>query len=239
MVRRAREGERLTTLDGVVRELDPQDLLITDGPDGARIIGLAGVMGGADTEVGPGTTDVLVEAAHFDPVSIARTARRHRLPSEASKRFERGVDPWLQAAAAELAVRLLVEHGGGHPARWATSTRCPHRRPSGSPSDLPARLVGVPYARATVVAAAARDRLPGRGDVRRVERARGAAPPTWRPDLAVPADLVEEVARLRRLRRHPLGAAGRPGRARADPRPAGPPRRGGASARRDRAASRC
>ena len=88
-VRRAKAGEKLTTLDGVERTLNTEDLLITDdrGP-----IGLAGVMGGAETELSSATTNVLVEAANFDPVSIARTARRHRLPSEASKRYERGVD---------------------------------------------------------------------------------------------------------------------------------------------------
>jgi phenylalanyl-tRNA synthetase beta chain len=197
VVRRAREGEKLTTLDGVVRELDPQDLLITDGADGDRIIGMAGVMGGADTEVAPGTTDVLVEAAHFDPVSIARTARRHRLPSEASKRFERGVDPRLQAAAAELAVRLLVEHGGGTPGPVGDLDQVPPPSAVRLPSDLPARLVGVPYPRATVVA-----RLREIGcQVDDSGSADGSdvldvLPPTWRPDLAVPADLVEEVARL-------------------------------------------
>ncbi|GAB4069254.1 phenylalanine--tRNA ligase subunit beta [Angustibacter speluncae] len=192
VVRRARAGERLTTLDGVVRELDPQDLLITDGPDGGRIIGLAGVMGGAETEVGPGTTDVLVEAAWFDPVSIARTARRHRLPSEASKRFERGVDPRLQAAAAELAVRLLVEHGGGTPGPVGDLDDVPAPGAVRLPSDLPARLVGVPYAPATVVA-----RLREIGcQVDDSSDVLDVLPPSWRPDLAVAADLVEEVARL-------------------------------------------
>src|SRR5690606_40603099 len=97
-------GEELTTLDDLRRTLHPEDLLITDSPDGARgsrVLGLAGVMGGAETEVSATTTDVLVEAAHFDPVSVARTARRHKLPTEAAKRFERGVDPALQAVAAQ------------------------------------------------------------------------------------------------------------------------------------------
>ncbi len=109
-VRRAASGEKLETLDGAIRDLDPGDLLITDetGP-----IGLAGVMGGASTEVHPGTLDVLIEAAHFDPASIARTARRHKLPSEASRRFERAVDPNAAAAAAARAAALLAELGGG------------------------------------------------------------------------------------------------------------------------------
>ena len=115
--RRARAGETLATIDDVERRLDPDDLLIVDdsGP-----IGLAGVMGGASTEIttgGPrpdgavadagGTIDVVLEAAHFDPAVIARTARRHKLPSEASRRFERVVDPQLPPVAAERAARLL------------------------------------------------------------------------------------------------------------------------------------
>ncbi|MQS06787.1 phenylalanine--tRNA ligase subunit beta, partial [Streptomyces alkaliphilus] len=120
-VRRAGAGEELVTLDGVKRTLHPEDLLITDarGP-----IGLAGVMGGAETEVltperdpetdeWRGTTEIVVEAAHFDPVVIARTVRRHGLTTEASKRWERGVDPEATAAAAQRAVDLLVGLAGG------------------------------------------------------------------------------------------------------------------------------
>ena len=100
VVRRASPGEKIRTLDDVERALDPEDLLITDSPDGARgsrPIGLAAVMGGGDSEVSAGTTDLLVEAAHFDPITVARTARRHKLPSEAAKRFERGVGPGAAA----------------------------------------------------------------------------------------------------------------------------------------------
>ena len=112
VVRRARAGERHTTLDDVERTLDPEDLLITD--DGAeRVLGIAGVMGGADTEIADETVNVLIEAAHFDPVSIARSARRHKLASEASKRFERGADPELPPVAAQNVVDLLVKYGGG------------------------------------------------------------------------------------------------------------------------------
>mgnify|MGYP001009524817 CR=1 FL=1 len=112
VVRRARAGERHTTLDDVERTLDPEDLLITD--DGAeRVLGIAGVMGGADTEITDETVNVLIEAAHFDPVSIARSARRHKLASEASKRFERGADPELPPVAAQNVVDLLVKYGGG------------------------------------------------------------------------------------------------------------------------------
>ena len=115
VVRRARPGETLTTLDETERVLDEQDLLITDSPDGegSRIIGIAGVMGERYSEVEDSTVDVLLEAAHFDSVSIARSSRRHRLHSEAAKRFERGTDPLLPAVAAQRAVELLVEYGGG------------------------------------------------------------------------------------------------------------------------------
>ncbi|NKY11172.1 phenylalanine--tRNA ligase subunit beta [Cellulomonas hominis] len=198
VVRRARAGERLTTLDGVERTLDPEDLLITDGPDAGRVLGLAGVMGGADTEVSAATTDLLIEAAHFDPVTVARTARRHKLPSEAAKRFERGVDPRLPRVAVARVVELLVEHGGGAPDAVLTdvdrTTPPPHLD---LPVALPARLIGLDldaaavagYLRAIgctvgeVVGAGADAVLP-------------VTVPTWRPDLTVPVDLVEEVARL-------------------------------------------
>src|SRR5690606_26380221 len=110
VVRRARPGERLTTLDGVDRELHPEDMVICDdrGP-----VSLAAVMGGANSEIAPGSVDVLFEAAHWDPVMVARTARRHKLPSEAAKRWERGVDPRLPLVALQRAVDLLTSHAGG------------------------------------------------------------------------------------------------------------------------------
>src|SRR5438270_646106 len=108
LVRRARAGERLTTLDGVDRKLDPEDMVICDdtGP-----ISLAAVMGGENSEMQPDSVDVLFEAAHWDPVMVSRTARRHRLLSEAAKRWERGVDPRLALVALEKAVRLLTGYG--------------------------------------------------------------------------------------------------------------------------------
>ncbi|GAB2683547.1 phenylalanine--tRNA ligase subunit beta [Thalassiella azotivora] len=206
-VRRARAGERLRTLDDVDRALDPEDLLICDGEDGQRAIGMAGVMGGGPTEVSESTRDVLVESAWFDPVSVARTARRHRLPSEASKRFERGVDSRLQAAAAELAVRLLVEHGGGVADPAVTDVGEPAAQPTlRMPADLPSRLVGTEYGTDRVVDLLREIgcRVEVTGDL--AAGAQGTAggnvpvltvvPPSWRPDLVQPADLVEEVARL-------------------------------------------
>ncbi|MDR1118080.1 MAG: phenylalanine--tRNA ligase subunit beta, partial [Bifidobacteriaceae bacterium] len=116
VVRRAAAGERLTTLDGVDRPLDPEDLLITDSPDGgraSRVLGLAGVMGGASSEVEESTRDLLIEAAHFDPVSVARTSRRHKLGSEAARRFVRGAVPDLPPRAAPRGGDGLRDSGGG------------------------------------------------------------------------------------------------------------------------------
>ena len=191
VVRRARAGEHLTTLDDVDRTLDPEDLLITDA-GGERVLALAGVMGGASSEVTPATTDVLLESAHFDPVTVARTARRHKLSTEASRRFERGVDEDVAAAAAELAVRLLVEHGGGEPGQITDVDHRTPRRPIRMSADLPDRLVGRVYGRERVVEllTAVGCEVAEDGDVLVV------SPPSWRPDLTLGVDLVEEVARL-------------------------------------------
>jgi phenylalanyl-tRNA synthetase beta chain len=190
VVRRAADGEKLETLDGVTRDLVADDLLICDdsGP-----IGLAGVMGGASTEISGETRDIVIEAAHFHPATIARTARRHKLPSEASRRFERTVDPDLPPAAAELAVRLLAELGGGvaEPGTTDVDNR-PERPAVVMPVDLPTRLGGRPYDKQTVVG-----RL---GDIGCGVTLEGdelqVTPPSWRPDLEMGADLVEEVLRL-------------------------------------------
>ncbi|GAA1649885.1 phenylalanine--tRNA ligase subunit beta [Georgenia ruanii] len=211
VVRRAVAGETLTTLDDAERRLDPEDLLITDSPGGARgarVLGLAGVMGGADTEVSATTTDVLIEAAHFDPVSVARTARRHKLPTEAAKRFERGVDTALQAVAAQRVVDLLVAHGGGtaDPAVSDLDTTTAPAPIVFDPAEA-TRLVGVAYPREQVldllrqigcaVAPAADPATTADDDgADDATAALAVTPPTWRPDLVGPAHLVEEVARL-------------------------------------------
>ncbi|HWH28874.1 MAG TPA: phenylalanine--tRNA ligase subunit beta, partial [Mycobacteriales bacterium] len=189
VVRRARAGERLTTLDGQDRALDPDDLLITDdsGP-----IALAGVMGGASTEIGPSTTTVLLESAHFAPVAVARTARRHRLPSEASKRFERGVDPALPDVAAEVAVRMLQAFGKARPGPVTDVDRRPAPATLRFRVDAPARTAGRGYSRDVVLRRLADVgcSVTGAGDVVEV------VPPSWRPDLTGTAELVEEVVRL-------------------------------------------
>ncbi|MGH8776590.1 MAG: phenylalanine--tRNA ligase subunit beta [Jiangellaceae bacterium] len=191
VVRRAISGEKLTTLDGSVRDLDPDDLLITDdsGP-----IGLAGVMGGETTEMGTSTRSIVIEAAHFEATGVARTARRHRLPSEASRRFERGVDPALPAVAATRVAQLLVELGGAVAEQVTTLVGVvPEPDAVEIDSDLPTRVVGVEYAPDEVAGLLAA--VGGR--VTPLEAGRlSVVPPTWRPDLTEPFDLVEEVARL-------------------------------------------
>ncbi|WP_144759947.1 phenylalanine--tRNA ligase subunit beta [Curtobacterium sp. 9128] len=189
-VRRATPGETLTTLDDVTRTLDPEDLVITDG-DGP--VGLAGVMGGARTEITASTTDVLIEAASFDQVSIARTARRHKLPSEASRRFERGVDPMVAEAAANRAVELLVELAGGTADVLGSTLVDDAPRPIVTMRlTRPAELIGVDYTDAEVV-----DTLRAVGATVDVDGAQLAVtPPTWRPDLTDDTTLVEEVARI-------------------------------------------
>ncbi|WNB84821.1 phenylalanine--tRNA ligase subunit beta [Cellulomonas sp. ATA003] len=201
VVRRARPDDALTTLDDVERTLHPEDLVITDSPEGrtgARVLGLAGVMGGAQTEVSAVTTDLLLEAAHFDPVSVARTSRRHRIPSEAAKRFERGVDPQVARVAVARAVDLLVAHGGGVADDALTDVdRTPTEPTVELAVDLPARLVGVPYtpAEVTETLEAIGCRVAPSGDTDRATL--HVTVPSWRPDLRVGVDLVEEVARLR------------------------------------------
>ncbi|GAA1766104.1 phenylalanine--tRNA ligase subunit beta [Luedemannella helvata] len=200
VVRRAVAGERMTTLDGVERRLDAEDMVICDtgiptpvaGAEGAPI-SLAAVMGGATSEVADTTTDVLFEAAHWDPVMVSRTARRHRLWSEAAKRWERGVDPTVALVAIDRAVALLVEHGGG--TAGAEILDVNHVRslaPVTLDASLPTRRIGVEYPvdRVVEILSQVGCDVAVAGDVLTV------TPPPWRPDLTEPADLVEEVARL-------------------------------------------
>ncbi|MFF4822358.1 phenylalanine--tRNA ligase subunit beta [Streptomyces sp. NPDC001312] len=194
-VRRAEEGEKFTTLDGVKRTLHAEDLVITDerGP-----IGLAGVMGGANTEIADhedtenATTEVVIEAAHFDQVSIARTARRHKLSSEASRRFERGVDPQAASAAAQRTVDLLVLLAGGTADAGVTEVAAPAApRTITVPADHPDKVAGVLYGREAVVRRLQQIgcQVEGPDDLT-------VTVPSWRPDLTDPNDLAEEVIRL-------------------------------------------
>jgi phenylalanyl-tRNA synthetase beta chain len=198
VVRRASPGETLTTLDGAERTLDPDDVVIAD--DRAPIA-LAGVMGGAESEISTDTVDVILEAANFDAVSAFRTGRRHRLSSEAGKRFERTVDPQITALALARATDLIVEIAGGRadPGHTDVAVETPPATVTIAP-DLPDRVAGITYAPGTTVR-----RLEQVGCVVS-EGADGTlqvVPPSWRSDLRQSADLVEEVLRLEGLENIP------------------------------------
>jgi phenylalanyl-tRNA synthetase beta chain len=218
VVRRARPGEKLETLDHVVRTLDPEDILITDssGP-----ISMAGTMGGLATEIDEASSDLVIEAAHFSAEGTAKMSRRHKLHSEASYRFERGVDRELPLRASAKAVALLSSLGGGR-----VVPGCTHASVEVSPvviamaAGYPDRVAGVAFGQDVVVRrlqevgcqvreirAAAPTIAPwraGRTDGRGPDGdAAGpevpvleVTPPSWRPDLTDPADLAEEVIRL-------------------------------------------
>jgi len=224
VVRRARTGETLTTLDHVNRTLDPADILITDdsGP-----ISLAGTMGGLATEIDDDSTDIVLEGAHFSDTGVAKAARRHRLQSEASYRFERGTDRELPPRATARAAALLASLGGGTIVPGATQAEVPvEKRTIQLAADYPDRVAGVVYGMDTVVArlqevgcevrstpasepptvapwqAGRAPQLPpsehehehGKHD--RQHMVLLVTPPSWRPDLTDPADLAEEVIRL-------------------------------------------
>lgn len=190
-IRPARPGERLTTLDGQDRELTADTLLITDaeGP-----IALAGVMGGLATEVTERTGTVLLESANFNQYSIRRTARRLALPSEASRRFEKGLPPELTTIALRRCVQLIEEIGAGR-GEFLSADAYPAPRPI-NPVQLPfdriERLIGVSYSREEVrrVLQAVEFTLAEEGDELLV------TPPFWRRDVTYPADVIEDVARL-------------------------------------------
>jgi phenylalanyl-tRNA synthetase beta chain len=213
VVRRAAEGERLETLDHVERTLGADTLLIAD-PVGA--IGIAGVMGGADSEVRDATTDVIVESAIFDPVSIRRTAQRLALRSEASSRFEKGQEVRLARIGADRTAQLLAEWAGGTvaPGRVDTAPGEPERaRVTFRPARIN-RLLGTDLPadeQRELLARVGVDTEPAAADADVVIALRpealvvpaGAADavtalvPTWRRDIAIEADVAEEVARVR------------------------------------------
>ena len=221
-VRLARAGERLQTLDHVDRDLDPETLLIADG---AGPLAIAGVMGGASSEVSESTTDVIVESAIFDPVSIRRTAFRHALRSEASLRFEKGQETRLARLGADRTAQLL--------ARWAGGTAAPGRIDSAPDEPGPGRVgfrparvgrllgldlstgeqesllrrVGIeieapPVDPPTIAVPVAGGSMPIAVDVPSGE-ALVALVPTWRRDITVEADVIEELARVNGYDRTP------------------------------------
>jgi phenylalanyl-tRNA synthetase beta chain len=192
-VRAAEAGEKIRTLDGHLRELLRSDLVIADG-EGA--IALAGVMGGADSEVRETTREILLESAYFDPARVRRTAKRLGLHSDASYRFERGVDPDGQVRAADRAARLIAELSGGAVAPGVVVVEgdpVPPAEPIPLAPERVNRLLG------TALPAAQVQALLARVEVRAEPEPDGSfscRPPRHRPDLRIPADLVEEVARI-------------------------------------------
>jgi phenylalanyl-tRNA synthetase beta chain len=213
IVRRANPGERIETLDHVQRELDPDTLVIAD-PDGP--LGIAGVMGDARSEVSDSTTEVIVESAIFDPIAIRRTAKRYALRSEASLRFEKGQEFRLARLGADRATRLVAEWAGGTVARGSVDTNpnepAPIRvafRPArvnrllgtALPGDEQRSLlarIGIetepaPSGTAITVSADPKPLSVPAGDA----EALIAIVPTWRRDIAIEADVTEEVARIR------------------------------------------
>ncbi|MFM7014657.1 MAG: phenylalanine--tRNA ligase subunit beta, partial [Actinomycetota bacterium] len=190
LIRRAKKGETLKTLDGQVRKLDPEDLLITDG---SGPIGLAGVMGGESTEVSETTKNVLIEAAHFDSISIARSARRHKLFSEASKRYERGVDPKVGEFAAARVIQLLEVHAGGT-AGLLGASYSDFDEPNAIflPASFASELTGVEYSQEQI------EKVLNEigANFNLADGGYEVFPPSWRSDLRHKTDLVEEIARI-------------------------------------------
>jgi phenylalanyl-tRNA synthetase beta chain len=235
VVRRARPGEKLTTLDHVDRTLYPDDILITDdsGP-----ISLAGTMGGLATEIDDASTDIVIEGAHFSDTGTAKMARRHRLHSEASYRFERGTDRELPPRATARAAALLASLGGAKIVPGLSHAQVPVTPVTIElAADYPDRVAGVVYGLDTVVArlqevgctvrstpasheptiAPWRAQPPDGADHHakhdRQHTVLLVTPPSWRPDLTDPADLAEEVIRLEGYSnvpvRQPRATAGR------------------------------
>lgn len=192
-VRCAEESEKFETLDHVQRKLNAEDVVICDD---SGIQSLAGVMGGTTSEISDETSDVFFEAANWDPITVARTSRRHKLSSEASRRFERGVDPALVEVSLDLACALLAEIAGGTiEATRTLQGELPVMPEISMPVGFPSQIAGVDYPEQAVVG-----RLEEVGaDVVKKGEQLSVTPPTWRSDLGVPVDLVEEVLRLEGL----------------------------------------
>jgi phenylalanyl-tRNA synthetase beta chain len=194
-VRRAGRGERMTTLDGADRALQEGDIVIADG---RGAIALAGVMGGAESEVSAGTTAVLLEAATFDPRAVRRTSKRLGLRSEASHRFERGVDAAGVLHASRRAAAMLARLGGGALAGEGVD-RYPRaaepRRVTLTRAGL-ARLAGFPIPLTQAAEKLAAIGIASEPDAAAPDERLVAAAPTFRPDVTIEEDLVEEVMRL-------------------------------------------
>jgi len=209
VVRRARPGEKMTTLDGVERQLEPNMPLVCDG-DGSRAIG-SGVMGGSQTEISFSTKNVLIECAWFDPISIRRATRFLKLHTEASTRFGRGADPEMAETASRRCAELILQLAGGellagvvdvYPGKRAakiiTLTRAEFLRVMGadvSDKDIEAILSALGFAPVRVD--------DNRGTANSLLAAWECTQPSWRADVTREIDLVEEVARVHGLDNFP------------------------------------
>ena len=200
-VRFAEPRETVVTLDDIERTLDPGDVLIVDDVATAAI---GGVMGAGTTEIDDDSTDVLLEAAVWDPAAVSRTVRRLHLVSEAGRRYERSVDPAISVAALDRCATLLADIAGGTVEPKLTDWRGDPPRDDWSPApvrmrfDLPDRMAGVEYEPGAAVNRLTQ--IGARVDEDGIDPAiLVVTPPSWRPDLIQPADLVEEVLRLEGL----------------------------------------
>lgn len=188
-VRFAKKGEKIKTLDEQIRTLQETDLVISDA---ARAISIAGIMGGANSEISSKTREIVIEAATFDAATISSTARRLGLTSEASKRFERGTDPNLPEAAAKRAAQLLVEYGGGEilGASYKKLQISPRRVRLWFDQVL--SVTGISIKQKEII----NNLLKIGAKVRIIDNGLIATVPSWRSDLETPNDLIEEILRL-------------------------------------------
>jgi phenylalanyl-tRNA synthetase beta chain len=210
IVRAGAKGEKARTLDGLERTVEPGTGVITDG-DGSRIIGIAGVMGGAETEISFSTKNVLIECAWFDPIAIRRSARAHKLHTEASTRFGRGADPEMAEVASRRCAELILQLAGGELLAGLVDVY-PGKRP---PEKI--RLTRAEFLR--IMGADVADQqiesiltslgfAPARADQNRDTANSPLAvwdctPPSWRADVTREIDLIEEVARIHGFEKFP------------------------------------
>jgi phenylalanyl-tRNA synthetase beta chain len=205
VVRRARKGEKLKTLDGIERTVDSEDLIVADH---VKPLGLAGVMGGWDSMITPETKNVLVEAAWFDPVAVRRTARRHGLHTDASHRFERGADFNAGPVASAIVSSILLASGGHIEGEFvdarvpAIEARTANRKPIALALSEVQRILGTTLDKDGITAATVETVLTALG-CRRIAAPQNSSKeeevwntPSWRLDIEREIDLIEEVARV-------------------------------------------
>ena len=186
-IRKAGNSKKLTTLDGVERALNQDDLVVADTKN---VLALAGTMGGLDSEITDKTTRIAIEAVHFDAISIAKNSRRHKLSSEASRRFERGVDPKLAEISSARAAQLLIELGGATYVGTSRVGEVGAAKKISISSDYVSKRIGLEISASTV-----KEKLELAGCRVEGNEKFEVTPPTWRSELLTPADLSEEVAR--------------------------------------------